>query len=175
MYQITDQEVIDRFIAYQMTFVEQKSAWNNFRICPYAKKYREAGKVKYVPLRFTIDDCLADPFVQPLREFAAQDHHLALIYINPDPMNYRMLEDVIVKIAPVLSELNLEAHSGHPEHPLCVNGTYLRREPFATLQFISTRLSRLATRGLHRAGYYEGWGKSELVYIEFDKQFTENN
>jgi hypothetical protein len=175
MNRMTDQEVIDKFIAYQKAFVEQKGSWNNFRVCPYAKKYREAGRVAYVVNEFTIENCLSPQFVQPLQKFAAQDRQLALIYINPRTMSYRALEDLIAKIAPVMDRLQLEAHSGHPEHPLCVGGTYLRREPFATLQFISARLSRTATRGLHRAGYYRGWEQSNLEYIEFDKQFRDDN
>jgi hypothetical protein len=69
-----------------------------------------------------------------------------------------------VDLAPLLTSLDLEAFSGHPDHPLQIDGVYLRREPFITLQLIRKRVSKRATQGLHHRGYLDGWTTEALDY-----------
>jgi hypothetical protein len=162
-------EILREFLDYQTRFVEQRSAWNDQPVCPFAKQGRQSGRIRYEVLPFSPDSCFdADSHLARLvREFAAQSHQLVLLVIHPDrqAMTYRELESLIDKrLAPWLATLELEAFSGHPEHPLEIGGVYLRREPFITLQFIRQRVSHRATRGLLRRDYFAGWTDEALAY-----------
>jgi hypothetical protein len=161
--------VLGEFIDYQVRFVEQKAPWSNFSICPFAERGRRTGRIGYHVFAFTKDSCL-DPegeFQQRLRAFAEQTHPLVLLFIHPDrrAMSYHDVEHLIdVGLAPLLRSLRLEAFSGHPDHPLAVQGVYLRREPFITIQVLRERLSQRVTQALQRAHYFDGWSEEALEY-----------
>ncbi len=162
-------EIIGEFVDYQIRFVEQQSAWNKHPVCPFARQGRLKGRIRYEVLAFSAEACLdpAGEFQRLVRAFAAQNHELVLLLIHPhrQAMSYPQLEHLIdVEISPLLGSLQLEAFSGHPQHPLKIGGVYLRREPFITLQVIRQRVSHRATQGLHQRNYFEGWTAEALDY-----------
>lgn len=161
--------IIGEFLEYQMRFVEQQAAWNDHPVCPFAKLGRLSGRIDYQVLGFCPETCRdpAGEFQRRLRAFAAQSHQLVLLLIHPDreAMSYAQLESLIdLDLGAALAELQLEAFSGHPRHPLQINGVYLRREPFITLQLIRQRVSHRATNGLHKRNYFRGWTEEALQY-----------
>jgi hypothetical protein len=167
--QADDAAILREFIDYQIQFVEQKSAWNKHPVCPFARQGRQSGRIRYQVLPFSETACLEPEgeFQRLVREFAAQSHQLVILFIHPDrrAMSYPALEQLIdVRLAPLLNSLDLEAFSGHPEHPLQIDGVYLRREPFITMQLIRQRVSHRATKGLTRRDYFAGWTADALQY-----------
>lgn len=168
--QLSDAQIIDELIDYQVRFVEQPAAWNGHPVCPFARMARLSGRIGYRVQEFSTSTCL-DPggeFQRIAREFASQSQQLVLLLIHPDrqAMCYERLEQLIDRdLAPTLAALQLEAFSGHPNHPLQIGGVYLRREPFITLQLIRQRVSQRATQGLRRRGYFSGWTEEALQYV----------
>lgn len=165
----TDAQIIGEFIEYQIRFVEQKAAWNGHSVCPFARQGRLSGRIDYQVLAFSPTACLnpRGEFQRKVREFAAQNHQLVMLLIHPDrqAMSYSELERLIdVDLVPLLESLQLEAFSGHPQHPLQIRGVYLRREPFITLQLIRQRVSHRATQGLHKRNYFAGWTEEAMQY-----------
>jgi hypothetical protein len=165
---MTNKEIIDKFIEYQIEFVEKKSSWGNSIVCPFAKKTRLENKIIYKVHEFYIETCLNEDLLRPINEFANQDHFLVMLYIHPkvDAMDYISLESLVEKMEPVLFKIGVEVFSGHPQHELKVNDTFLRREPFINLQFLSANVSKEATKKLKETNYYHGWNAKSLEYIQ---------
>lgn len=163
------ERILAEFLEYQKRFVEQRSAWNDLPVCPFARQGRESGRITYRVLEFSSIRCaeLAGEFRRAVEEFAANGKQLVLLLIHPDrrAMSYAELERLIdVELAPYLASLDLEAFSGHPEHPLEIRGVYLRREPFITMQLIRRRTSQRATQSLQKRGYFAGWSAEAMQY-----------
>lgn len=167
---MNDNEIIDKFIEYQVNFVEKKCAWNSFPICPYAEEFRVKGKILYHVKRFSLDNCLEPEILDPIKEFAKQNYYLAMLFINPEAtIDFQTLEEIVGKMYTKLRDLQVEIFSGHPKHELNVKGVYLRREPFVTLQFMQSPVLSKFAKKLMKTEYYKDWEDNSLKYIQFDK------
>lgn len=150
--------MIDTAIKHMIEFIEKPSAvLANMPVCPFAKKARLGGK-----LRFEVLEFYSAGDVMPLIQTMGRQHELMQI-LHPGKIECSMLYDISGELNLKLPEFGLQAFCGHPEDQFNIAGLYTRREPFPTLQVIWMDVAKKAEERLSQK-YYQNWKSENFVY-----------
>ncbi len=137
---------VKEMLDHLVDFVEKPhDAFNGMPVCPFARKARQSGKVKF--------------FVRNLDRSLLPEAQLhvdgdVLTFVHPDK---NISFEFVNELASWL-ESNLVGKScfpGHPSDEFVVNGLYARREPYPNIQVVSTREIEMNRVSLKKTKYYE--------------------
>lgn len=150
--------IIDTAIKHIIDFIEKPNPiLSNMPICPFAKKARLGGKLRFEVLEFySANDVL------PLILTMTRQHELMQV-IHPGTLTCSNLYDISGELNLKLPSLGLQSFCGHPEDQFNIAGLYTRREPFPTIQVIWMDMAKLAEEKTSDK-YYKNWKPENFIY-----------
>lgn len=158
-----EQQIIKETIEYSINFIEKPNAiFGNAPVCPFAKKFRVQGKIKYMVMPFLLGEEL-DPLVLMLAElFHAQKKYDSYFVIHPDKaLPLQALTDLCNRLGEAIDPMDLMIFQGHPQDDFQIGGVYTRREPYPGFQLLRKQLI-LESRKKLTDRYFANWSRERL-------------
>jgi len=159
-------QIIRETIDYSINFIEKPHpVFGNAPVCPFAKKFRVEGKIKYMVMPFSLSEEI-DPQVLMLAEiFNAQHKYDSYFVIHPDKtLNLQELIRFCDKLQNHIKSMGLILFRGHPLDDFKIGGVHTRREPYPGFQLLRESLI-LETRGRLAGSYFSHWSQDALVEV----------
>lgn len=144
-----EDRIIAEAVAYTRSFVERPNpSFNNLPVCPFAKKARIEGKLKYMVFELTVD--------RALEEVSKWDpeSHTALILLDPrKDLNIEVFEEMTREASSRLPG-GLSLFDSHPASDFLFRGVLVRREPYPNWQVMRLADLELAQSQLSHSRWY---------------------
>ncbi|HWB12873.1 MAG TPA: hypothetical protein VG826_26845 [Pirellulales bacterium] len=159
-------EAIVRMEEYFRSVLERPaSAFGNKPPCPFARRERDEGKVRYEFFAL-LPSGPSDDVVDLLKEFGASGRHTTLLVVDPETT---LTVSEAVEYGRELSrrcrEQKIVAICVHPADDFAIDGFQPRRGiPYVTMLCQAAQYLQNAKRQLEGTDYYSKWTQAALDY-----------
>jgi len=160
-----DAAIIRDMEKWSIDVVEKPNpAFGNLPICPFAKKARLEGKIRWEVRQHDIGGPV-EPLMALLRSFDCIRYDIMMI-VSPvaHPSEHDFFAYVDEMIKPGVAKMGIDFLGAHPESEWRI-GDWVTRWPYQTFLVSTLTLLKTSSDKLLKTKYYSQWTKDQMEYF----------